>query len=75
MVEDEDTYAIDRQFLVGSSLLVSPVLEEGASTVDAYFPADLWYNYYTGILCNSYSFSLGSDISRFLKKMNKSRTK
>lgn len=38
----------DRQFLVGRGLLVSPVLEEGATTVSAYFPPDTWYDFWTG---------------------------
>ncbi|EFA78629.1 alpha-glucosidase [Heterostelium album PN500] len=47
---DANTLAIDQQFLVGECLLVSPVLEEGATTVNAYFPDDIWYNYFTGVL-------------------------
>jgi len=40
---------LDRQFLVGSALLVSPVLEQGANTVHAYLPrSEVWYNFYTG---------------------------
>ncbi|KAJ2156323.1 hypothetical protein GGF46_005262 [Coemansia sp. RSA 552] len=36
----------DRQFLLGSSILISPVLEQGARTVDAFFPAGKWYDWY-----------------------------
>ncbi|KAJ2742533.1 hypothetical protein GGI20_004418 [Coemansia sp. BCRC 34301] len=36
----------DRQLLVGSSILVSPVIAEGATTVDAFFPAGLWYDWH-----------------------------
>ncbi|KAJ1671674.1 hypothetical protein GGF38_000626 [Coemansia sp. RSA 25] len=36
----------DWQLLVGSSILVSPVIAEGATTVDAFFPAGLWYDWY-----------------------------
>ena len=32
----------------GAALLISPVLKEGATTVVAYLPASLWYDYYTG---------------------------
>ena len=35
-------------FMVGRALLVHPVLVQGVSTVDAYFPADIWYNWYSG---------------------------
>ncbi|XP_046571388.1 lysosomal alpha-glucosidase-like [Haliotis rubra] len=38
--------AVDRQFLWGSALLISPVLEQGAVTVKAYIPGDVWYDYY-----------------------------
>jgi maltase-glucoamylase len=50
--------AIDTQFLVGSGIiqslklgiLVSPVLKEKATTVDAYIPVQSkWYNFYNGI--------------------------
>mmetsp|Transcript_903 Transcript_903/g.1143 ORF Transcript_903/g.1143 Transcript_903/m.1143 type:complete len:395 (-) Transcript_903:48-1232(-) len=43
---DANTLAIDRQFLVGSSLMVAPVLDQGATSVDAYFPAAVWYDFY-----------------------------
>jgi alpha-glucosidase (family GH31 glycosyl hydrolase) len=33
---------IDTQFMVGPALLVSPVLEQGATTVKAYFPRATW---------------------------------
>uniref|UniRef100_A0A3Q3IAX0 P-type domain-containing protein n=1 Tax=Monopterus albus TaxID=43700 RepID=A0A3Q3IAX0_MONAL len=45
---DARTYGIDKQFLWGKSLLVTPVLEPGADYVDGYFPEGLWYDYYTG---------------------------
>jgi alpha-glucosidase (family GH31 glycosyl hydrolase) len=45
---DPNTHGIDRQFLWGSGLLISPVLDEGAVTVRAYFPDERFYNYYDG---------------------------
>ncbi|EGG14422.1 alpha-glucosidase [Cavenderia fasciculata] len=45
---DANTYAIDTQFLVGPSLLVSPVLTANTTTVTAYFPTDTWYDFFTG---------------------------
>lgn len=47
---DKNTYEIDRQFLVGPSLLVTPVLEERIDEVTGYFPYDHWYDWYTGEL-------------------------
>ena len=46
--EDEATNSNDRQFMWGDGLLVNPVLEEGKTSVDAYFPAGIWYDYRTG---------------------------
>lgn len=42
--EDAETWTIDTQFLLGSSILVSPVLERGETSVHAYFPKGIWYN-------------------------------
>uniref|UniRef100_A0A3Q2Z2S4 Glucosidase, alpha; acid (Pompe disease, glycogen storage disease type II) n=1 Tax=Hippocampus comes TaxID=109280 RepID=A0A3Q2Z2S4_HIPCM len=41
---DPHCQIIDRQFLWGSSLLISPVLKEGAMEVAAYLPPGIWYN-------------------------------
>ncbi|XP_063312339.1 lysosomal alpha-glucosidase isoform X3 [Pelobates fuscus] len=45
---DPNTWTIDRQFLWGEALLITPVLEEGKSEVNGYFPAGIWYNQGTG---------------------------
>eukprot|EP00117_Sycon_ciliatum_P004616 scpid29377/ scgid3594/ Lysosomal alpha-glucosidase; Acid maltase len=46
---DVNTLGIDRQFLWGSDLLISPVLEKNATKVSAYFPASTtWYDIRTG---------------------------
>ncbi|KAK4144372.1 glycoside hydrolase [Dichotomopilus funicola] len=43
--------AADRQFLLGSAVLVTPCLEQGADTVDGVFPGVgdgvVWYDWYT----------------------------
>jgi len=46
--QDSNTWAINFQFLWGSGLLISPVVEEGVYTTDAYFPVARWFDYYTG---------------------------
>ncbi|CAF3783626.1 unnamed protein product [Rotaria sordida] len=46
---DEITYNIDRQFLVGPAILVSPNLVSNSSTVHAYVPQDVWYEFSSGI--------------------------
>ncbi|KAK6169329.1 hypothetical protein SNE40_020405 [Patella caerulea] len=43
-----DTYSIDRQFLWGPALLISPALDKDQYTVEAYIPVGYWYDYYTG---------------------------
>ncbi|XP_033109455.1 maltase-glucoamylase, intestinal-like [Anneissia japonica] len=48
------THTIDRQFLWGPSLLISPVLDQGEETVNVYFPeASIWYDFFTGERLNS----------------------
>lgn len=46
----------DRQFLLGPSILVTPVLTPQASSVDGVFPGwntqTRWYDWYTGVLAN-----------------------
>jgi len=46
--QDAKTRDIDTQFLWGSSLLVSPILEQGTSERSAYLPTSaVWYDFYT----------------------------
>jgi alpha-glucosidase (family GH31 glycosyl hydrolase) len=46
---DPKTWTVDEQFLIGSSLLVTPILHEGVSTVRAYFPPEAqWFDLQTG---------------------------
>uniref|UniRef100_A0A8B9IF27 alpha-glucosidase n=1 Tax=Anser cygnoides TaxID=8845 RepID=A0A8B9IF27_ANSCY len=46
-VEDRATWDIYEQFLWGPALLISPVMQPNAVTVDAYIPDARWYDYYT----------------------------
>nr|XP_020652659.1 maltase-glucoamylase, intestinal-like [Pogona vitticeps] len=45
---DLETHGIDRAFLWGPALMITPVLQEGARSVDVYFPDASWFDYYTG---------------------------
>jgi len=42
-VNDKTTHAIDEQFMWGSGLLFSPVLYQGYTSVEAYFPDARWW--------------------------------
>ncbi|GAM28047.1 hypothetical protein SAMD00019534_112230 [Acytostelium subglobosum LB1] len=67
---DPNTYALDTQFLVGGHLLVSPVLAEGADTVNAYFPTDVWYDYFTGVQVPASSTGTYQTLDAPLDKIN-----
>ncbi|XP_061686397.1 lysosomal alpha-glucosidase [Syngnathoides biaculeatus] len=66
--KDTRTYGIDKQFLWGRGLLVTPVLDPGVDFVVGYFPGGLWYDYYTGDSINSTGEELG--LSAPLDKIN-----
>lgn len=48
---DPSLAAVDRQFLLGPSIMIIPVLEEGATSVKGVFPGvsqgEIWYDWYT----------------------------
>lgn len=46
---DQVASGIDKQFLWGTGLLISAVLDEGQTSVQAYFPDSRWFNYYDGM--------------------------
>jgi len=48
-INDPSTFNIDRQFMWGSGVLVTPVLDEGAVSVTGYFPDNRHYSYYDGL--------------------------
>ena len=41
---DTIAWGIDRQFLWGSGLMITPVLTQGAVEVEGYFPDARWYD-------------------------------
>jgi len=46
-LDDADASTIERQFMLGNAILVSPVLDEYSTSVHAYFPSGMWYNFET----------------------------
>ncbi|CAL1536418.1 unnamed protein product [Lymnaea stagnalis] len=44
---DQVALTIEKQFLWGSCLLISPILEEGQSVLEYYLPKGKWYDYFT----------------------------
>jgi alpha-glucosidase (family GH31 glycosyl hydrolase) len=46
--QDTNTYSMDRQFIFGPAILITPVLEPNTVTVLGYFTNDTWNDFYTG---------------------------
>jgi alpha-glucosidase (family GH31 glycosyl hydrolase) len=46
--EDDVTYDIDDQYLLGPAILVAPVLRSGARSRAVYLPEGVWRHYWTG---------------------------
>lgn len=46
---DRTTFDLNLQFLVGASLMIAPVTDEGAQHVQVYIPSADWFNFYTGV--------------------------
>lgn len=45
--EDKASWALELQYFYGQGLMVAPITEEGATSVDVYLPSDLFYDWYT----------------------------
>ncbi|KAG8869470.1 hypothetical protein FRB97_001206 [Tulasnella sp. 331] len=59
--DEPELFNVDRQFMVGSDILVTPVLAPNVTTVDGHFPgrgAVIWRDWYTHDVVNASSGSL-----------------
>ncbi|CAL8092206.1 unnamed protein product [Calicophoron daubneyi] len=45
--EDKNTHGIDSQFMLGKCILITPVLTQGAQSVEGYMPSGDWINLFT----------------------------
>ncbi|MEM0172317.1 MAG: glycoside hydrolase family 31 protein, partial [Thermoproteota archaeon] len=45
--DDENTYCIDDEFLLGSSILVAPIVKQGINRRLIYLPMGNWYDFWT----------------------------
>ncbi|CAM0137160.1 hypothetical protein VKS41_008740 [Umbelopsis sp. WA50703] len=45
---DDAFLAEDVQFMMGDSVLISPIVVENATSIDAKFPTGVWYDWYNG---------------------------
>lgn len=45
--EDTESFGLDLQYFYGNALLVAPVTEESATSVNVYLPDDVFYDWYT----------------------------
>merc|ERR1711871_761299 len=44
----DNNAAVDEQFMLGDFIMVSPAVHEGQTSVSAYFPQAIWYDFGTG---------------------------
>lgn len=58
---DANTFANQAQFFYGDSLLISPVQDIGQTTVDAYFPKDIFYDWHTGAVVRGHGATIRLD--------------
>ncbi|CAF3695883.1 unnamed protein product [Adineta steineri] len=67
-LNDENTYNIDQQFLIGRALLVSPNLLPESNSVHAYIPQDVWYEFPLGVKLSN--VGLFTDLDAPISKIN-----
>ncbi|CAF1109689.1 unnamed protein product [Adineta steineri] len=66
--DDDNTIGIDQQFLIGRAVLVSPNLVSNTTTVHAYIPQDVWYEFPSGSQVKD--VGIFTDLDAPLEKIN-----
>ncbi len=61
---DQRTYSLAYEYLLGRDLLVAPVYKEGASKWELYLPKDEWINLWTGEECQGGDITVDAPIGR-----------
>ncbi|ELT99254.1 hypothetical protein CAPTEDRAFT_104310 [Capitella teleta] len=63
-LQDETVLGIHDQFMWGPALLISPVLDEDTTSIQAYFPVESrWFSYYNvGVACIAYMTACGEEL-------------
>lgn len=74
--KDANTFGIQDQYLIGEGLLVHPVVDKGATSVQVYLPKGVWYDFYNShkkYNSGTHSLNVGEDSVRmsnyFLRKL------
>lgn len=52
--KDVNTFGIDNQHMVGEAILVHPVVQHGATSVNLYLPKGVWYHMATFEVCQRF---------------------
>ncbi|CAF1468287.1 unnamed protein product [Rotaria sp. Silwood1] len=65
---DNKTLGVDQQFLIGRAILVSPNLVSQTTTVHAYIPQDVWYEFPSGVKVKA--VGVFTDLYAPLEKIN-----
>lgn len=64
---DENVFDISDEFMLGSCMLIAPVINEGQRERDVYLPEGIWYNYFTNEKYDgNHTYTLKCDINEVL---------